>query len=236
MAVAARHRERHFAGSNVVRDIILGMSDGLTTPFALAAGLAGAATSNLLVVVGGLAEIAAGSISMGLGGYLAAQSEAETYQSELARETLETEVMPGEERAEVRRIFSDYGLRGRALEQATNAVTAERDAWVRFMMREELGLEEPAPRAALWSAFRIAAAYVLAGFIPLAPYFFRIDLHAALLISVAVTGLALAAFGAVKARYTGAPPLRAAMRTLLIGGVAAAVAYAIGRGVAQLAV
>ena len=140
-----RHREKHFAGSDAVRDVILGMSDGLTTPFALAAGLAGATTSNLLVVTGGLAEIAAGSISMGLGGYLAAQSEAETYRTELAREIHETEVMPREERAEVRRIFRGYGLRGRALEQATDAVTAERDAWVRFMMREELGLEEPAP-------------------------------------------------------------------------------------------
>jgi len=143
------------------------MSDGLTTPFALAAGLAGAATSNVLVVIGGLAEIAAGSISMGRGGYLAAQSEAETYRTELAREIHETEVMPHEERAEVRRIFRGYGLRGPALDQATHAITAERDAWIRFMMREEPGLEEPAPRAALWSAARIAAAYALAGLIPL---------------------------------------------------------------------
>src|SRR5215470_3672050 len=133
-AVTRRHHlERHFAGSHVVRDLILGMSDGLTTPFALAAGLAGAVTTNLLVVIGGLAEIAAGSISMGLGGYLAAQSQAETYRSELAREVRETEVTPGEERAEVRRIFRDYGLHGAALEQATDAVTAHRDAWIRFM-------------------------------------------------------------------------------------------------------
>jgi len=129
-----RHHERHFAGSDAVRDVILGMSDGLTTPFALAAGLAGAAPNNLLVVIGGLAEIAAGS---------------------------------HEERAEVRRIFRGYGLRGPALDQATHAITAERDAWIRFMMREEPGLEEPAPRAALWSAARIAAAYALAGLIPL---------------------------------------------------------------------
>jgi VIT1/CCC1 family predicted Fe2+/Mn2+ transporter len=234
--VSVRHRERHYSGSSAIRDIILGMSDGLTTPFALAAGLAGAATSNLLVVIGGLAEIAAGSISMGLGGYLAAQSEAETYQTELAREIQETEVMPGEERAEVRKIFRDYGLRGAALEQATDAITAERDAWVRFMMREELGLEEPAPRAALWSALRIALAYVVAGFIPLAPYFFSLALETALLFSVLVTGIALVVFGAVKATYTGAPPLRAAMQTLVIGGTAAAVAYGIGRGIAMLAV
>jgi VIT1/CCC1 family predicted Fe2+/Mn2+ transporter len=215
---APRHPERHFAGSDAVRDLILGMSDGLTTPFALAAGLAGAATSNILVVIGGFAEIAAGSISMGLGGYLAAQSQAETYRNELAREMRETEVMPGEERAEVWRIFRGYGLRGAALEQATNAVTAERDAWVRFMMREELGLEEPAPRAALWSAARIAIAYVVGGLIPLAPYLLALPVHTALLASTAVTGLALASFGAVKARYTGARPVRAALQTLTIGG------------------
>jgi VIT1/CCC1 family predicted Fe2+/Mn2+ transporter len=234
MAVAARHREKHFAGSDAVRDVILGMSDGLTTPFALAAGLAGAATSNLLVVIGGLAEIAAGSISMGLGGYLAAQSEAQTYRTELARETRETETMPREERAEVRRIFRDYGLKGPALEQATSAVTAERDAWVRFMMREELGLEEPAPSAALWSAARIAIAYIVAGLIPLAPYLVSKSLHTALLGSIAVTACALATFGAVKGRYTGAPALRAAVQTLAIGGAAAGVAYALGRLLSRL--
>jgi len=234
MARRVRHRERHFAGSAAVRDVILGMSDGLTTPFALAAGLAGAATSNLLVVIGGLAEIAAGSISMGLGGYLAAQSEAETYRTELAREIHETEVMPREERAEVRRIFRDYGLKGHALDQATDAITAERDAWVRFMMREELGLEEPAPRAALWSAARIAGSYVVAGLIPLLPYFFPLDLHRALLASVVATGVALGAFGAVKGTYTGAAPLRSGLQTLCIGGLAAAVAFGIGRLLARL--
>ena len=235
MAVAAEHRERHVAGGDVVRDLILGMSDGLTTPFALAAGLVGASTSNLLVVIGGLAEITAGSISMGLGGYLAAQSQAETYRSELARETLETEVMPGEERAEVWRIFRNYGLRGRALEQATNAVTAERDAWVRFMMREELGLEEPAPRAALWSALRIAGGYVGSGLIPLAPYFFPLPLGTALLASCLLTGAALTGFGALKGRYVGAPTARSAFQMLLVGGAAAAIAFLTGRVLSQLA-
>src|SRR5262245_9776110 len=230
-----RHRERHFAGSDAVRDVILGMADGLTTPFALAAGLAGAASSNLLVVIGGLAEIAAGSISMGLGGYLAAQSEAETYRTELARETEETETMPAEERAEVRRIFRDYGLHGSALEQATDAVTAHRDAWVRFMMREELGLEEPAPRAALWSAARIGGAYVVAGLVPLAPYLFPIPVHDALIASTVVTAAALTIFGAVKARYTGAPRLRAALQTLAIGGAAAAIAFGLGSLLSGLA-
>jgi len=233
MAVA-RHPERHFAGSDAVRDLILGLSDGLTTPFALAAGLAGASTSNLLVVIGGLAEIAAGSISMGLGGYLAAQSQAETYRTELAREMHETEVMPGEERAEVWRIFRGYGLRGAALEQATSAVTAERDAWVRFMMREELRLEEPAPRAALWSALRIAGAYIVAGLVPLAPYLLAVPVSTGLAASAAVTGIALLVFGAVKARYTGASPPRAAAQTLAIGGTAAVVAFGLGRLLSHL--
>ena len=229
-----RHRETHFAGTDAVRDLILGMADGLTTPFALAAGLAGAATSNLLVVIAGLAEIAAGSISMGLGGYLAAHSQAETYRAELAREERETEAMPAEERAEVWRIFRGYGLRGRALEQATDAVTAERDAWVRFMMREELGLEEPRPGAALWSALRIGGAYVAAGLVPLAPYLAPIPVHHALLVSAAVTGVALVVFGAVKARYAGAPAGRSAVQTLLVGGAAAGVAFGIGRALVLL--
>jgi VIT1/CCC1 family predicted Fe2+/Mn2+ transporter len=226
----------HIGGGDAVRDVILGMSYGLTTPFALAAGLAGAATSSLLVVIGGLAEIAAGSISMGLGGYLAAKSLADTYHRELARETEETHTMPAEERAEVWRIFRDYGLRGAALEQATSAVTGNRDAWVRFMMREELGLEEPAPSAALWSAARIAGAYVVAGIIPLAPYLMPVSLESALRLSIVVTGLALAVFGAIKGRYTGAAPLSAAVQTVAIGGSAAAVAYWIGRIVSKLGV
>jgi vacuolar iron transporter family protein len=235
MAFIPRHHERHFAGSDTVRDVILGMSDGLTTPFALAAGLAGATTSNVLVVIGGLAEIAAGSISMGLGGYLAAHSQAETYRSELARERQETDVMPGEERAEVWKIFREYGLRGEALEQATDAVTAHKEPWVRFMMREELGLEEPQPRAALWSAMRIGLAYVVGGILPLAPYFFPLPIGTALLVSCVVTAVALVVFGAVKGRYTGAPPVRAAVQTLVIGGAAAAVAFGLGRLLSGLA-
>jgi len=235
-APARRHPEVHASGGDAVRDVILGMSDGLTTPFALAAGLAGAASSNMLVVVGGLAEIAAGSISMGLGGYLAAKTLADTYHRELAREIEETHTMPTEERAEVWRIFRDYGLRGTALEQATSAVTANRDAWVRFMMREELGLEEPAPRAALWSAARIASAYVVAGMIPLTPYLFPVTLNGALMLSCLVTGAALAVFGAIKGRYTGAAAFRSAVQTVAIGGTAAAVAFGIGRVISRLGV
>jgi VIT1/CCC1 family predicted Fe2+/Mn2+ transporter len=234
MARATRHLERHVAGGDALRDLILGMSDGLTTPFALAAGLAAASTSHMLVVVGGLAEIAAGAISMGLGGYLAAQGAAEAYRTELAREMYETEAMPTEERAEVRTIFRGYGLHGPALEQATNAVTAERDAWVRFMMREELGLEEPAPNAALWSATRIAGSFAIAGLVPLVPYWFPLSLERALAYSSILTMIALAIFGAVKGRYIGTPSLRSAWQTVLVGGAAAGVAYAIGRAFSHL--
>ena len=236
MARSTRHLERHVSGGDAIRDIILGMSDGLTTPFALAAGLAAASTSHLLVVIGGLSEIAAGAISMGLGGYLAAQGAAEAYRSELAREIYETEAMPSEERAEVRSIFRGYGLHGSALEQATNAVTAERDAWVRFMMREELGLEEPAPNAALWSAARIAGSYVVAGLVPLVPYWFPLSLERALVWSSVLTMIALAIFGAVKGRYVGTSSLRSAGQTVLVGSVAAGVAYAIGRAFSHLSV
>jgi VIT1/CCC1 family predicted Fe2+/Mn2+ transporter len=234
MARPIRHLERHVSGGDAIRDVILGMSDGLTTPFALAAGLAAASTSHLLVVIGGLSEIAAGAISMGLGGYLAAQGAAEAYRSELAREIYETEAMPTEERAEVRSIFRGYGLHGLALEQATNAVTAERDAWVRFMMREELGLEEPAPNAALWSAARIAGSYAIAGLVPLVPYLFPLSLERALAWSSVLTMIALALFGAVKGRYIGTSSLRSAGQTVLVGSVAAGVAYAIGRAFSHL--
>ena len=229
-----RHPESHFAGTNAVRDVILGMSDGLTVPFALAAGLAAAFSDHMTVVIGGLAEIVAGAISMALGGFLAAQSQVEYYRSELAREERETEETPGEERAEVWRIFRGYGLRGEALERATDAVTAERDAWVRFMMREELGLEEPAPDTAIWSAVRIGGAYVVGGVIPLAPYVLPLSVGTALYWSSVVTLVALAGFGAVKGRYTGVPALRAAIQTTIVGGSAAAVAYALARLLSSL--
>jgi len=229
-----RHPEAHFAGTDVVRDLILGMSDGLTVPFALAAGLAAAFSDHMTVVIGGLAEIVAGAISMALGGFLAAQSQVEHYRSELAREERETEETPGEERAEVWRIFRGYGLHGEALEQATDAVTAERDAWVRFMMREELGLEEPTPGTAVWSAVRIGGAYVAGGLIPLAPYAFPVPVSTALGWSSVVTLIALAGFGAVKGRYTGVPALRAAFQTALVGGAAAGVAFVVARALSSL--
>lgn len=230
------HTEQHFTGSETVRDVVIGMSDGLTVPFALAAGLSGAITSSGLILVAGLAEVAAGSIAMGLGGYLAARSDAESYQSELAREQREVRELPGRETQEVRDLFSGYGLAGDALEQATRAITSNPESWVRFMMREELGLEEPHPTRALRSALTIGGAYVLGGLVPLIPYAFRLPVTQALTVSVGLTLLALAVFGAVKGRFTGVNVFRSGAQTTLVGGLAAGAAYLIARAVSGLGV
>ncbi|MDI3316432.1 MAG: VIT1/CCC1 transporter family protein [Bacillota bacterium] len=226
-----KHVEQHFTGGAWIRDIILGMSDGLTVPFALAAGISGAVAQNFLVVVAGFAELAAGAISMGLGGYLAARSERETYESELRRERQEVAELPEVERQEVREIFERYGLQGATLEQAVGAVASDREAWVRFMMREELGLEEPEPGRARRSGLTIGGSYVAGGIIPLAPYLLPIPTHSALLLSAAVTLGALLVFGWLKGSFTGVPPLRSSAQTALVGGVAAAVAYALARAI-----
>ena len=223
------HQEKHFTGSEVVRDIVIGMSDGLTVPFALAAGLSGAVSSASIVLVAGVAEMAAGSIAMGLGGFLAARSEQENYHAELERERREVREIPEAERDEVRGIFADYGLEGAALEGATEAITSKPDVWVRFMMRNELGLEEPDPRRALRSALTIGGAYIAGGIVPLAPYVFPLPVPTALLASVGVTLVALVIFGGVKARFTGVPVLRGAFQTALVGGLAAGAAYLIAR-------
>jgi vacuolar iron transporter family protein len=223
------HVEQHFTGSATVRDVVIGMSDGLTVPFALAAGLSGAVQSSFLVLVAGIAEMAAGSIAMGLGGYLAARSEADSYQAELAREWREVRELPEAETAEVRQIFASYGLGGDALESATAAIRSTPEGWVRFMMREELGLEEPHPGRALRSALTIGLSYVAGGFLPLLPYALGFPISTALLVSVGLTLIALLAFGAVKGHFTGVPPARSAVQTAVVGGVAAGFAYALAR-------
>ena len=164
------HIERHFTAGEVVRDVVIGMSDGLTVPFALAAGLSGAVDNSHIVVVAGLAEIAAGSIAMGLGGYLAAKSDAEHYQSERLREEREVQEIPDEEAREVQKVFADYGLSQEDSVPVVQALTRKPKQWVDFMMRFELGLEEPDPKRAVQSALTIAASYVAGGFIPLSPY------------------------------------------------------------------
>jgi len=228
------HVERHFRASELVRDIVIGMSDGLTVPFALAAGLTGTDVTTTVVVIAGLAEVAAGSIAMGLGGYLAAKSDAEHYVSEKRREEVEVVEKPDIEREEVAIVFRDYGLGEAEIEPILQAFERNPTAWVDFMMRFELGLEEPDPRRALRSASTIAGAYIAGGMIPLAPYMFVSSPREGLMISIVVTAIALAVFGYIKGRFTGTRPARSALHTTLIGGIAAAAAFAIARMFSEL--
>jgi vacuolar iron transporter family protein len=223
------HVEHHFESSAVVRDIVIGMSDGLTVPFALAAGLSGAIAASRLVVVAGLAEIAAGSIAMGLGGYLAAKSDCDHYASEVHREEREIIERTEDERREVREILESYGISVEHSKPIVEAFEKNPKKWVEWMMRFELGLEEPDPKRALQSAVTIALSYIAGGLIPLAPYMLVADAQTALRYSVAATILALAIFGYGKGYFTGAPRFRSAIRTTIIGGLAAAVAYGIAR-------
>lgn len=223
------HVEAHFSGSEIVRDVVLGMSDGLTVPFALAAGLSGAVSDASVILVAGVAELAAGAIAMGLGGYLAAKSDVDTWKSELRREREEVKEIPAEEREEVRKVFRGWGLRGDVLEKATDAVCSDHDRWINFMMREELNLTEPDPKRARMSAVTIGGSYVAGGAIPLAPYLFHVPVSTALLASVAVTLVALAIFGGIKGRLTGRPPLKEAARTVLVGALASGAAYTLAR-------
>lgn len=226
------HREQHFTSSNFVRDVVIGMSDGLTVPFALAAGLSGALSNNRFIVIGGLAEIAAGSIAMGLGGYLAARGDAEHYEQEKAREYREIEEIPEEEKAEVSKVFRNYGLTAEEAGPVVEALSKRADAWVDFMMRFELGLEEPDPKRAVTSAGTIAASYVAGGLIPLSPYILLTNSYRGLIVSAIVTLVALGVFGYIKGKYTGARAFRSAMQTMLIGGVAAGVAFALAKWIA----
>jgi vacuolar iron transporter family protein len=223
------HVERHFTAGETVRDIVIGMSDGLTVPFALAAGLSGAVDSNTIIVTAGLAEIAAGSIAMGLGGYLAARSDAEHYASERLREEQEVKEKADVEREEVAQVFESYGLSHEESAPIVAALSQRPQAWVDFMMRFELGLEEPDPKRALTSALTIAGSYIAGGLIPLLPYIIIPHPNTALLVSVIVTLSALLVFGYVKGRFTGANPIRSGLQTALIGGVAAGAAFLIAR-------
>jgi VIT1/CCC1 family predicted Fe2+/Mn2+ transporter len=223
------HIERHFTASEVVRDVVIGMSDGLTVPFALAAGLTGAIHSTSIIVTAGLAEIAAGSIAMGLGGYLAAKSDAEHYAKEREREKREVAEIPHEEMREVAEVFQAYGLTEDETWPIVQALRKQPSNWIDFMMRFELGLEKPEPRRAVISALTIAGAYVAGGFIPLTPYIVADTASTALLFSVAVTLAALFIFGFIKGRFTGTKPMRSALQTALIGSVAAGAAFAIAR-------
>jgi len=217
--------EQHFTGSESVRDVVIGMADGLTVPFALAAGLTAAVTSSHVIVTAGLAEIAAGAIAMGLGGFLAARTDQEHYLSEERREYQEIKKLREVELDEVATIFRGYGLEGPVLEQVTNAIAADQKRWVDFMMRFELGLERPDPKRAPISALTIAVSYIAGGLIPLMPYILGLELHRALIYSVIFTGIALALFGAVKGQLTGINMIKSAIQTTLVGGIAASAAF-----------
>ena len=231
------HIERHFTASEAVRDVVIGMSDGLTVPFALAAGLTGGLTGavnpNRIIVTAGLAEIAAGSIAMGLGGYLAAKSDAEHYVKEREREKREVAEIPHEEMREVAEVFQSYGLTEAETRPIVEALRKQPKQWIDFMMRFELGLEKPDPKRAMVSAFTIGGAYAVGGFVPLAPYIASSDPTIALLFSIAVTLVALFVFGFVKGRFTGMKPMRSALQTAFIGSVAAGAAFLIARLISE---
>jgi VIT1/CCC1 family predicted Fe2+/Mn2+ transporter len=223
------HVEKHFTATATVRDIVIGMSDGLTVPFALAAGLSGAVDATSIVITAGLAEVAAGSIAMGLGGYLAARTDAEHYATERETEERETIEMPEREAEEVAHVFRSYGLDEATVGTVVTAIRSERKRWVDFMMKFELGLEEPDPKRASRSALTIAGSYIAGGMIPLAPYFCLRSIHSALIVSVIVTLLALLVFGYIKGRFTIKKPLRSAWQTVVVGGLAATAAFVLAK-------
>ena len=227
------HVEKHFTASETVRDIVIGMADGLTVPFALAAGLSGAVmeAGTKIIITAGLAEVAAGAIAMGLGGYLAARTDAEHFVSERAREERETTELPEKEAAEVAEILRSYGLAEDMVAPVVNSIRADKTRWVDFMMRFELGLEEPDPKRARNSALTIALSYIAGGMVPLSPYFFLHSVHSALIGSVIATLLALLVFGYIKGRYTTVRPFRSAWQTVIVGGLAATAAIVIAKAI-----
>lgn len=223
------HVEKHFTSGEVVRDVVIGMADGLTVPFALAAGLSGAVLSTGIIVTAGLAEIVAGSIAMGLGGYLAGRSEVEHYDSEYKREIYEIDKMLDHEKDEVMEILEAYGLTREESTPIVESLATRPKDFADFMMRFELGLEKPEPKRAMQSGATIGGAYILGGLIPLAPYILIDEVPPALRWSIGITVVALFVFGYVKGRFTGAKPFKSAFQTCLIGSIAAATAYFVAR-------
>jgi len=221
------HSEEHFEQSDLIRDVVIGMADGLTVPFALAAGLSGAVDTNGIIITAGIAEIAAGSIAMGLGGYLAGKTEIEHYDSELKREYYEVDHFYEKEKEEVREVFAAYGVSPATQNQVADEIARDKDKWVDFMMRYELGLEKPDARRARNSALNIGLAYIVGGIVPLSAYFFTVRPHDGLLYSALITIACLVIFGYFKSKFTGQPPVAGALKTTGIGVVAAAAAYVI---------
>jgi len=224
--------EKHFQSSDKVRDLVIGMSDGLTVPFALAAGLSGAVDNNSIIITAGLAEIAAGSIAMGLGGYLAGRTEIEHYEAEEKREYEEIETLHEVEIRETKEIFAQYGLNEEQQETIAREMAKHPKQWVDFMMRFELGLERPDKNRAHQSALIIAASYIVGGLIPLSSYFFTNSVMTGLKISVVVTAVCLFVFGLVKSKLTGQPLFKGALRVTLVGALAAAAAFGLAKWIA----
>jgi predicted membrane protein (TIGR00267 family) len=223
------HHEEHLQSSDLLRDIVIGMSDGLTVPFALAAGLSGAVVSSGIIVIAGIAEICAGSIAMGLGGYLAGKTEQDHYNSELKREYDEVERVPEMEKQEVRDFFKQIGLSEEVQQKASEEIAKDKKQWVDFMMKYELGLDEPHPKRAAKSALNIGLSYIVGGIIPLSPYFFINNSTEALKISVIATLICLFVFGYFKSKMTGVNAFRGAIKVTLIGAIAAAAAFGIAK-------
>jgi len=223
------HIEGHLKSSDLLRDVVIGMSDGLTVPFALAAGLSGAVDQSSIIVIAGIAEIAAGSIAMGLGGYLAGKTEQDHYSSEVKREYDEVENLRHKEIEETKEFFANIGLSPALQDQATEEIARDKDRWVDFMMKYELGLDKPDPKRATKSALNIGLSYIAGGIIPLSPYFFIADSVDALKISVIATLLCLFIFGYFKSKMTGVNPLMGALKVTLIGAVAAAAAFGVAK-------
>jgi vacuolar iron transporter family protein len=223
------HQEQHLESAAWLRDIVIGMSDGLTVPFALSAGLSGAVSSTGIIIIAGIAEIAAGSIAMGLGGYLAGKTETDHYNSELKREYEEVDLVPEKEKEEVREFFGNLGLSEEVQHKAAEEIAKDKKKWVDFMMKYELGLEKPDPRRATKSALNIGLSYVVGGLVPLSPYFFIDTPVEALKLSAIVTLICLFLFGYFKSRMTGIHPWAGALKVMLIGAVAAGAAFGVAK-------
>jgi len=229
MDIHLHHQEEHLKSSDTIRDIVIGMSDGLTVPFALAAGLSGAVDSTSIIVIAGIAEIAAGSIAMGLGGYLAGKTEQDHYNTELKREYYEVDNLRDREIAETKEFFANIGLSEELQNKATEEIAKDKKQWVDFMMKYELGLDKPDPKRATKSAMNIGLSYIAGGLVPLSPYFFVSTPETGLLISVALTLLCLFVFGYFKSKITGINPWLGALRVMMIGALAAGAAFGVAR-------
>lgn len=223
------HTEKHLKSSDFITDVVIGMSDGLTVPFALAAGVSSAVSSNAIVTTAGIAEVIAGSIAMGLGGYLAGKTEWDHYKSELAKEYYEVENIPEREKEEVKEIFAEYGFSNTSQIMLAEELAKDKDKWVKFMMKFELGLEQPDPNRASKSAATIGISYIVGGLIPLSPYFFTQTPNEGLKISAIITLICLFLFGYFKSKVTGQPLLAGATKVMIIGALAAAAAFGVAK-------